>query len=278
MDFTDILAKKIGLGNFFITVEELLMGIVVIGIAKILLWFIRHLLLDRFFERRNIDEGRRFALKQFISYIIWSLAVFVIIEILHIGSMIWASLAALLVGVGLGLQDVFKDLSSGIVILIEGTVDVGDVIDIDGEVAVVKSIGLRTSNVETRDKINILIPNSKLVVEKVTNWSHNKEPSRFTVRVGVAYGSDLALVRKLILEAAEHHPKVLKKPPPAVQFSQFGDSSLDFTLYFFSREFFRIEFVKSDIRFEIDKLFRENGITIPFPQRDIWIRSSSAGE
>ena len=110
----------------------------------------------------------------------------------------------------------------------------------------------------------------------MTNWSHSTTATRFQVRVGVAYSSDVRLVEKLLLEAANNHSKVLKKPKPSVQFSDFGNSSLDFTLQFFSRDIFPIEYIKSDLRFAITELFRQNGVEIPFPQRDLWLRNPDA--
>lgn len=262
--------------KFSLSVAHLLAVFLTIIIARFFKWFINQVILERFFIKNKVDEGRQHALKQFATYIIYILAIFVILELLGISSMIWASSAALLVGIGLGLQDTFKDLISGIVILIEGTIEVGDIVEVDGIVARVNIIGLRTSQVETRDRVVILIPNSKLVIEKVINWSHNDSPTRFNVSVGVAYGSDLKLVSELLLKSVQSHPKILNDPKPTFQFKNFGDSSLDFELYFYSEEFFRIENVKSDIRMEIDRLFRENGVQIPFPQRDLWLKNPEA--
>jgi small-conductance mechanosensitive channel len=118
----------------------------------------------------------------------------------------------------------------------------------------------------------VIVPNSKLVGEYVINWSHFRERSRFKVPVGVAYGSDVELVRKLLLESLDGCEKILHRPKPFVRFAGFGDSSLDFELHFWSRELMRIENVKSDIRFEIYRLFAEHSIQIPFPQRDVWIK------
>lgn len=241
--------------------------------AKFLIWLINNKILSRFFRRKNVDLGRQYALRHVISYLIWALAVFTILEILGISNIILASSAALMVGIGLGLQDTFKDLICGIVILVEGTVKVGDFIEMDGKAGEVKKIGLRVSTVNTRDNIHVLIPNSKLVIDKVTNWSHETGPSRFSIQVGVAYGTDMQLAQSLLLQAAERHNKVLKEPKAQVQFKSFGDSSLNLELYFFSKEYFKIELVKSELRFQIDELFRENSIQIPFPQRDLWIKN-----
>lgn len=273
MNIKELLELHINIGSFKLTLAHLFLSLIILMTAKLLIWFMKRVVLDRYFLTRQVDKGRQIALKQFLSYIIWVLAVFAILELFGISSMIWASSAALLVGIGLGLQDSFKDLVSGIIILVEGTVEVGDILEVDGIVARVVKIGLRTSKLETRDRVSILMPNSMLVVNKVTNWTHDEQPTRFNIVVGVAYSSDVHLVKQLLIQAAESHSQVLTDPAPTVQFKNFGDSSLDFHLLFYSREFFSIDNVKSDIRFSIEQLFKDNHIEIPFPQRDVWIRN-----
>ncbi|MEM0993681.1 MAG: mechanosensitive ion channel domain-containing protein [Bacteroidota bacterium] len=189
-------------------------------------------------------------------------------------SVLWGGAAALMVGIGLGLQQTFNDVISGLILLVEGTIEVDDVVEVDGFVGKVKSIGLRTSKVETRNRISILVPNSKLVGENTINWTHNQHPIRFQVSVGVAYASDVELVTQLLLEAAHGHSSVLKEPEPMVQFLDFGNSSLDFILHFFSYEQMSIEIVKSDLRYRITRLFREHDVEIPFPQQDLWLRNA----
>jgi len=151
-------------------------------------------------------------------------------------------------------------------------VEVGDILEVDGMVGRVKRIGVRTSLVESLSNITVIVPNSKLVGEKVINWSHFQNRVRYKVNIGVAYGSDTQLVKKLLLEVAIAHPKVMKRPAPFVRFADFGDSALDFELFFWSKEMAAIDDVKSDMRFEIDRLFREEKVEIPFPQRDVWLR------
>jgi small-conductance mechanosensitive channel len=136
----------------------------------------------------------------------------------------------------------------------------------------VKRIGLRTSIIETTENITVIVPNSKLVTDSVINWSHQDDRARFTLSIGVAYGSDTALVKKILLQVATDNIYVLGKPLPIVRFVGFGDSSLDFQLLVWSRNFIVIEDIKSDLRFEIDRLFRENDVVIPFPQRDVWMK------
>jgi small-conductance mechanosensitive channel len=174
--------------------------------------------------------------------------------------------------VGLGLQETFKDLFSGVILLFERRAEVGDVVEVDGLIGTVKRIGVRTSLVETRDNIVVIVPNSRLIVQHFVNWSHNDNKARFYIQVGVAYGSDTELVRQLLLDIARSNAEVIRHPAPFVRFVDFGNSSLDFQLHFWSHEFIRIEDVKSDMRFKIDQAFRENGVTIPFPQRDVWMK------
>ena len=177
--------------------------------------------------------------------------------------------AALLVGIGMGMQQTFNDIISGIIILFEGTIEVGDVLEIDELVGTIREIRLRTCKIETRESIVVIVPNSKFVTSNVINWSHNNKTTRFNVEVGVAYGSDVGLVKKVLLECADKHGEVLKKPFAFVRFEGFGESSLDFRLFFWTNRIWEVENIKSDLRFMIDDRFRESGITIPFPQRDV---------
>ena len=152
--------------------------------------------------------------------------------------------------------------------------EVGDVVEVGGLVGTVRRIGLRTSQVQTLDNLTVIVPNSKLVTNTVTNWSHTDYLARFSVKVGVAYGSDTEKVQALLLEVAKEHDKILNFPSPFVRFIDFGDSALSFELFFWSSELVPIENIKSDLRFGIDKKFREHTVEIPFPQRDIWIKKT----
>ena len=169
---------------------------------------------------------------------------------------------------------------SGIFILIEGTIKVNDVIEMDGMVGKIMSVNLRTSKVFTRDGIMIIVPNHKFIIEKITNWSHHSESTRFKVEVGVAYGSDVYKVKDILLQCAKGHPEVIRAAQsdlhnPLVRFVDFGDSSLKFELFFWTTNIFYVENIKSDLRFSIDKMFREQHITIPFPQRDLHIKQGN---
>ncbi len=258
-----------------ITLAEVFYFVLVLLIARLIIWIITNLILPGYYKNREVDIGSQFAINQLLKYVIYTIGLIVAIESLGVNlTLIWGGAAALLVGVGLGLQQTFNDLFSGIILLTERSVQVGDVVDLQGLVGTVKRIGIRTSEVQSRQNIIVIVPNSKLIVDNVVNWSHNDRKARFWVTVGVAYGSDTTLVKELLLKAARSHKKVLGYPPPFVRFTDFGNSSLDFELHFFSREFILIENVKSDLRFEIDRLFREHEVTIPFPQQDVWFKNA----
>lgn len=188
-----------------------------------------------------------------------------------------AGSAALLVGVGLGLQQTFNDIISGIILLVEGSIKVGDILDVQGDIVKVRRIGLRTSMVENRDAFNLILPNSKIVTDQVINWSHNFKWSRFKIGVGVTYGSDVDLVMKLLADCVEKHPKVMTDRKPFARLVDFGDSALNFEVFFWSEDLFGVEQVKGDIRIAIVKAFKEHQVVIPFPQRDLHLKTSDIG-
>jgi len=175
--------------------------------------------------------------------------------------------AALLVGVGLGLQTFFYDILSGFLILFEGTFKVGHIIEIDGEIAQVKRIDIRTSKVMTRDGTMIIVPNRKLTAENQVNWTLQRDISRYNIEVGVAYGTSTSLVRQLLYECVLNHPDVEKTRQIIVRFDDFGESALIFNVFFWTRRNWDVEILKSDLRFAIDEAFKANQIEIPFPQR-----------
>jgi len=261
------------IGDFHLSLYHIIAAGIILTIARIVVGVIKRVA-GRYFERKEVDPGRQYAFAQFVKYIIYTIAILLALEAMGISiSILMGGAAALLVGIGLGLQQTFNDLISGLILLIEGSVEVDDIIVVDGIVGKVTDIGIRTSKVETRDQTSILIPNSKLVSEKAINWSHTSKPTRFSINIGVAYTSDVDLITSLLLKAVEKHSKVLSTPKPIVQFVDFGNSSLDFVLMFYSKEYFGIELVKSEVRYTIMRLFREHEVEIPFPQTDLWLRN-----
>jgi small-conductance mechanosensitive channel len=177
--------------------------------------------------------------------------------------------AAIFLGLGFALQQLFQDLISGIFIILDQSLRVGDIIEVDGKVCKVEKISLRSTRALTINNRVMVIPNHKFLSDILFNWTQNSKEVRERIDVGVAYGSDTRLVEKVLLKAVTENEQVLKFPAPVVLFGNFGDSSLDFSVYFYTDDAFTSPKLLSDLRFKIDQEFRTNGITIPFPQRDV---------
>ena len=223
----------------------------------------------------NVDKKRRHSIYLLVKYFVWVISIVLMLEALEIGvTILLGASAALLVGLGFGLQTIFADLVSGLFLLFEGTIKIGDIVESDdGVIGRVSEINLRSSEIITRDNVVVIVPNSKFVAEKVINWSHNADSVRFMVEIGVAYASDVEKVIEVLQSVMEEHKFIEKTPEPFVRFLNFGDSSLDFQLFFWTSEVFTVENLKSDIRRTIHRRLKEEGIAIPFPQRDIHIIS-----
>lgn len=219
----------------------------------------------------NYDEGRRYTILQISKYLIYTVVIVMALETVGVKvTTLLAASTALFVGLGLGLQDAFKDLSAGVIILMERTLSVGDIIKLQDQFGKVEAVGLRTTTVRTRDDILIIVPNSKLTNEVVVNLTHSEETTRFAIQVSVAFGSDTQRVATLLRQVALDHPESEPGQEPLVILKDFGESALVFELNFYTRNLFHIEKIKSELRYEIDREFRENKIIIPFPQRTVW--------
>ncbi|HHH53363.1 MAG TPA: mechanosensitive ion channel [Bacteroidetes bacterium] len=256
-----------------ITVLSILKILLVIIVTKIILVFIR----KAFFlagKRRSLDEADWSMFYILIKYFIYLLGFTFILNIIGVDvTMLIAGSSALLIGLGIGIKQYLYDLFSGMILLFERKINIGDIIELeDGKIVKITDMGMRFSLGVDRDDVIILIPNSNFISDKIIFWKQHQGISRFRINVGVAYGSDTELVSKTLIEAALMHKKVSKKKTPIARLVSFGDSSLDFQLLFWSNEKFRIEQVKSEINFNINKLFNKNGITIPFPQRDVHMK------
>ena len=218
------------------------------------------------------DRAKFTTVFSFARWLIYIIVFLVVLSSLGINvTAIFAASAALLIGVGLALQTLFQDIISGIFILVDQSVHVGDIIEIEGKVGRVEEIKLRTTRAVTIDNKVLVIPNHLYLTNSLYNWTQNGSSTRETIDVGVAYGSDVRLVEKLLIKAAKSSSLVFKQPEPRVIFTDFGESSLNFRVAFTIEDSFNARFPKSEIRFAIDKLFRENNISIPFPQRDVHV-------
>lgn len=277
LDYT-IYQTEIDNRNLVITISSILKVFIVFMAARLIIWLMIHVVMTSYYRSKDINIGTRFAINQILTYILYLIAAFIAVESLGLKmTVIWGALGALLIGLGLGIQHTLNDFFSGFLLLLERSVEVGDVLHLrnyDRQLARVSKIGLRSSKLRTLDNIFIIMPNSELINQSVVNLSHFDNKARFEISVGVRYGSDTDLVQKVLLRCASAHPLVLKYPKPHVLMRGFSNSSLDFDLYFHTKEYMKAPKIKSDIRLLIDKAFREQGIEIPFPQMDVWLREN----
>ena len=255
--------------SIHLTIGLLLLLVIAFVVTSSLLKWLR-LLLTR--KMQGDDKLKFISIFRFIKYLVYVAVILVTMSAagIDITILITAS-AALFVGLGLALQELFQDIIAGIFIITDKSLLVGDIIEVDGRVVKVFEIKLRTTRGITRDDKVIVIPNHTFITNIIYSHTQNQQTTRESVDVGVAYGSDVETVTRLLMECAQQHPAVLKQPKPFVQFENFGDSALLFSVKFHISESFSSPGIKSDIRYSVDKAFRENKVTIPFPQRDIHV-------
>jgi|TARA_B110001452_G_scaffold266939_1_gene275140 small-conductance mechanosensitive channel len=265
------LGFTLGSGNqeVRIAVWTLLLVILSFVGARLFLKWIRVLLTRNMQEPDKLKFISFFKFVQYITYIIVGFAVLSASGI-NVTPFLAAS-AALLVGLGLALQELFQDVIGGVFIFIDKSLLVGDIVEVDGKVARVLEVTLRTTRAITRDDKIVVIPNHKFISEIIINYTQNHKTTRESVKIGVAYGSDVKKVEALLLQSVSEQRGVLKTPKSFVLFDDFGESALQFSVLFFISDSFSVPKIKSEIRFRIDQLFREQNISIPFPQRDIHI-------
>jgi small-conductance mechanosensitive channel len=272
----EFLNTTIELGSFELSFRSILLFFSVIAAAQVVIWSVRHLL-RKFLRNTNFEEGTRFMVMRLVRTVVYFLVIVVALDTAGIDlTVFWASSAALLVGVGIGLQNFFNDVVSGFVLLFEGGVRVGDELEVDGMMVRVERIDLRSTRVITRFGNLIVIPNGLISGQTVRNFTQGENSTMVQLAVGVAYGSDVERVKAILLEAANAEEEVVKKAQTAVLFNDFGESSLQFTVCFWIEKPFLRKLISSNIRFRIDEAFRANGIRIPFPQRDVHVHQAPA--
>src|SRR6266536_3897964 len=262
-------------GNIEVSVTSLAVGIIVLVISIVVARFVSALLQRRIGARANLNPGLRYTIARLANYFL--ITVGLLIALKQAFSLDLTSIAvlftALSVGIGFGLQYIAADIASGFILLFERPIRVGDRITIGDDEGDVKSINLRTTLVTTNDHIAIIVPNSRLVTQRVINWSYGDPRARISIPVGVAYHSDVKLVTETLLMAAKDVENVLSDPPSKVQFLKFGDYSLDFRLLVWTRQPSRHPQIRSDINYRIERLFRERGIEIPFPTQEFLLKA-----
>lgn len=262
-------------GKITVSIATLIQGLVVLALAILVSRWISAFFERRIARRAQIDPGIGYTIGRLTKYALTVIGLLVFLQIAF--SIDLTSIAvlftALSVGIGFGLQYLAADIASGFILLFERPVRVGDRITIGEDEGDVKSINLRTTIVITNDRIAIIVPNSKLVSQRVINWSYGDPRARIPIPISVAVNSDIQLVTDTLLLAAEGVDRVLTDPPPKVQFLSFGGYSLDFRLQVWTRHPSRHPQIKSDINYRIEKLFRERGIEIPLPTQEFLLKT-----
>jgi small-conductance mechanosensitive channel len=257
---------------------SLIQVFLLIALLIAVFWFssrTKHFLFNRFLVKSGLDRSLQYAIAQLVSNLVLIVGIFIVLENtgIHLGALtVFAG--AVGVGVGFGLQNITSNFISGLVILAERPITIGDRVEVAGVIGQVQKINARSTVVVTNDNIATIVPNQKFIDSPITNWTYGDPRVRFRLPVGVAYGSDVEKVRDTLIAAARANSQALSDPAPSVFFVGFGESSLNFELVVWSDEMsHRPRRFRSDLNFAIEKNLREAGIEIPFPQRDLHIRS-----
>jgi small-conductance mechanosensitive channel len=265
---------KLGSNEF--TIKTFLL----LSISFFLLFFfsgkLKRLLVKVVFPRYNVDIGVGESIATIIKYLLLIVGIVIIFQTTGIDlSALGLLVGALGVGIGFGLQGITNNFISGIIILFERPIKVGDRIEVEGLTGNIVEINARASTIITNDNITVIVPNSDFINKQVINWSHNNKNIRLNIPIGVSYKEEPQVVTEILMGIAKLHPGVLEEPPPYVRFDEFGDSSLKFTLQIWTLEYIdRPSIIKSDIYYEVFRIFKEKNIEIPYPQRDIHIKES----
>src|SRR5215217_4787490 len=268
------LTRQFTFGRITLSVSSVIVGAIVLMVTVFIARWSSVLLERRLAVRGHIDAGLRYTICRLARYVVITIGVLVALKqafLLDLTS-IAVIFTALSVGIGLGLQYIAADIASGFILLFERPIRIGDRITIGEDEGDVQSINLRTTVVTTNDRIAIIVPNSKLVGQRVVNWSYGDPRARIAIPIGVADDSDIELVTHTLIAAAEGVSNVLTEPKPRVQFLKFGDYSLDFRLLVWTNQPRRHVQIRSDINYRIARLFRERSIRIPYPTQEFLLK------
>ncbi|MBW1750250.1 MAG: mechanosensitive ion channel family protein, partial [Deltaproteobacteria bacterium] len=264
----------IPLGDYTLTMNMVFMTVGILYGAILISRATQSILMDGVLPRYNIDKGVQLSITRLVHYAILLIGCIILIRVMGANLTKLTILGgALSVGIGFGLQAIVNNFASGLILLFERPIKVGDTIEIGTDMGEVKKLGLRSTIIQTFDNAEIVIPNSDLIAGQVTNWTLAERKARVKIPVGVAYGSDIPKVLEILLAVAGEHPMILTTPAPNALFLAFGASSLDFELRVWIAEFTDRRQVQSELNQEINSEFADAGIEIPFPQTDLHLRT-----
>jgi small-conductance mechanosensitive channel len=268
------LTQQFTFGRITVSASSLFVGVLVMMVTLFAARWTSTLLERRMSYRNHIDPGLRYTICRLVRYVVTTVGLLVALKqafAIDLTS-IAVIFTALSVGIGFGLQYIASDIASGFILLFERPIRIGDRITIGEDEGDVQSINLRTTIVTTNDRIAIIVPNSKLVSQRVVNWSYGDPRARIGIPIGVADDSDIQLVTDTLIEAVKGVDNVLTEPPARVQFLKFGDYSLDFRLLVWTNQPRRHAQIRSDINYRIAELFRERSIRIPYPTQEFLLK------
>jgi small-conductance mechanosensitive channel len=265
----------IELGGSRLTLDSIVKLLLVMLLVVVAERYLRRILRKRILARTHMEPDLQYAISRFVGYCFIAVGFFFAFKVVHLDlSSLAVIVGGLGIGIGFGLQNIVSNFVSGLIILAERPIAIGHRVEVGGVAGQVTKISLRSTVVVTNDNITIIVPNSNFITNPVTNWSYGDPKVRLRLPVGVAYGSDIEKLRRVLLEVADENPAVLKEPAPMVRFLEFGDSSLNFEVAVWTIDMaHRPTRFRSDLFFAIERKLRENKIEVPFPQRDLHLRS-----
>jgi small-conductance mechanosensitive channel len=256
---------------------DLLILLVLFALVVIAERIFRRLVVLRLLRRTQMDPALQFAVSRILGYLLLIVGFYIALQVAGVNMSSLAVLAgALGVGLGFGLQNIISNFVSGVIILAERPISIGDRIEIGGVAGQVRHISLRSTTVVTNDNISIIVPNADFITHTVTNWSHGDDKVRIRMPIVVAYGSDVEKVKELLLSVARENPQALKEPAPSVFFDSFAENGFKFELAVWTEEMtFNPRRFRSNLNYAIEKKFRDNKIEVPLAQREIHLRSGT---
>ena len=270
--------KLVGLGDAPLTPGQVIVALIILLIGLMVIRRIANVVNSKLLSRFALDANALLLIDRTLRYVLIAILILLALDIVNIPLTIFTFLGgAVAIALGFGGQALLGNFISGFILMVEKPIKLGDLIDFQGTYGKVVEIGGRCTTLRTPDNLSILVPNSKLVENPLINWTLSDFLVRSNVTVGVAYGSPTRKVEELVLRSAQENQGIQKAPPPVVLFTDFGDNSLQFVVHFWvhMKDFMDRQRVESEVRFRIDELFRENGITISYPQRDVHLSTLS---